>query len=346
MKRNNPDKRVYYLDYLRILATFAVMIEHNSVPFFMRSVHSADWKISNTFESLIRWCVPMFMMISGTLFLGRDITVKKLYSKYVIRMIIAYFVWSLFYTIVARNPAQSVWEQFLMGHYHMWFIRMTIVIYVFMPFLKWISQNTRVMKMFLITILGIVIMCAQIACLIGDFGDPELVNSHLLLKMLYGLRDSIIYVYINYSAYFVLGYYLSKTEIPKAVRYVLYVIGVFSVFVTYKIEYAYVLSLGHQSELYYDPTNIHMLFITTALFVLYRNLPLPECNIIKILSICSFGAYWIHPFIIQLLDMIGINAGKYFPLVGIFVIGSMVSIISFGVSFVLNKIPGVRDYLV
>ena len=50
--------------------------------------NSLEWKVFNFFESIVRWSVPIFVMISGSLFLGREIPLRKMYSKYIFRMVI------------------------------------------------------------------------------------------------------------------------------------------------------------------------------------------------------------------------------------------------------------------
>jgi surface polysaccharide O-acyltransferase-like enzyme len=59
-----------------------------------------EWNIYNICNSASRWGVPVFVMMSGALFLPREIPTKTLYKKYILRMTIAYVVWSAFYAVV------------------------------------------------------------------------------------------------------------------------------------------------------------------------------------------------------------------------------------------------------
>ena len=75
-------QRTIYFDYLRVLATFAVMILHISAQNWGAcDVQSFDWQVFNFFDSIVRWSVPIFVMISGALFLNRDIPLKKIYTS-------------------------------------------------------------------------------------------------------------------------------------------------------------------------------------------------------------------------------------------------------------------------
>ena len=66
-------------DYLRVLASFGVIILHIAAKKFLSlSVYSNEWQVLNFYDSIVRWTVPVFVMISGALFLNRDIPIRKL----------------------------------------------------------------------------------------------------------------------------------------------------------------------------------------------------------------------------------------------------------------------------
>ncbi|SFO21753.1 Acyltransferase family protein [Pseudobutyrivibrio sp. UC1225] len=91
-------ERKVYCDYLRFFAVFAVCVLHVSAfNWACTDVNSLEWQVFNFYESIVRWGVPIFLMISGTLFLNREISIKKLFSKYIFRMVVAFVFWSLFY---------------------------------------------------------------------------------------------------------------------------------------------------------------------------------------------------------------------------------------------------------
>ncbi|MCM1143578.1 MAG: acyltransferase family protein [Lachnoclostridium sp.] len=92
--------RTVYFDYLRVFAAFAMMIVHISAQnWYVADVNSFEWQMFNFFDSIVRWGVPVFVMISGSLFLSRDIPQKKIFSKYVLRMATSFMVWSFIYTL-------------------------------------------------------------------------------------------------------------------------------------------------------------------------------------------------------------------------------------------------------
>ncbi len=79
MKTGVTQNRTIYFDYLRVFATAAVILLHVAAfNWLSTDVNGYDWKVFNFYDSIVRWGVPVFVMISGALFLGRDdISIKK-----------------------------------------------------------------------------------------------------------------------------------------------------------------------------------------------------------------------------------------------------------------------------
>lgn len=97
MQKKQIRNRILYLDFLRILATAAVMILHTaSKVWYASDIGSFNWNASNVWDSIVRWCVPVFAMISGTLFLNPDneIRIKNLYTRNICRVLTAFIFWS------------------------------------------------------------------------------------------------------------------------------------------------------------------------------------------------------------------------------------------------------------
>lgn len=83
-----------------MFATFSVIILLiASSNWSLIDVNGFDWFVFNSIDRIVRWGVPVFVMISGALFLDMDIPIRKIYSKYVFRMIVSFIVWSIIYTL-------------------------------------------------------------------------------------------------------------------------------------------------------------------------------------------------------------------------------------------------------
>ncbi|GAB7265469.1 hypothetical protein DZS_24340 [Dickeya ananatis] len=62
-----------WLYIARIVSTFAVIVLHISAyTVSLAELGSLSWWAGNIYDSLTRWCVPVFVMISGALLLSPD----------------------------------------------------------------------------------------------------------------------------------------------------------------------------------------------------------------------------------------------------------------------------------
>ena len=105
------EQRIVYFDYLRIIAIFAVVVLHFAAQNWDNiDVSSFEWQVFNLYDAVAAWGVPVFVMISGALFLGKELTLKKLYGKYILRIVTAFFFWSVLY---------ALWSNFFLQHNHL-----------------------------------------------------------------------------------------------------------------------------------------------------------------------------------------------------------------------------------
>lgn len=113
--------RKIYIDIIRVIATFAVIITHVcSFKWYGTDVNSFHWQCLNFFSSITRWCVPIFVMISGVFFLEptKEIIIKKIYSKYILRIVIALLFWSVFYAFYNTLDYQIKFSSFIHSFIH------------------------------------------------------------------------------------------------------------------------------------------------------------------------------------------------------------------------------------
>ena len=74
----NPKERTEYLDHLRILACFLVIVNHtNPAVYSVASVHGLTWYASLLYHYLCRMAVPLFLMISGACLLHKRDSWKR-----------------------------------------------------------------------------------------------------------------------------------------------------------------------------------------------------------------------------------------------------------------------------
>ena len=349
-------ERVIYFDYLRVFAIFAIIILHIATQNWETGdVYGFQWNVLNVYDSLVRWGVPVFVMISGALFLGRELEIKKLYTKNISRLIVAYFVWSVFYALwlplsklvlTGENTLSlsTVMGDIITGAYHMWFIPMIIGLYMCVPIIKKITENKKLTEYYLLLSFVFVFAVPQILNILKDFTEIFIIEK--LDELLSNMHLDIL---LGYSFYFVLGQYLTNKELSKKQRVPLYLFGVVGFAFTILLTAFASRKTGSAVETYYMNFNVNVLSEAVAMFVLFKQMNFKNDKLNKVMSYFSkysFGAYLVHIFIISVLIAVGINTSICNPLLSVPAISLIVVVASFLISFILNKIPFINKCVV
>lgn len=351
MKQNksNPGERIIYLDYLRVFATFAVMILHiASQNWYTTDVNGFEWQVSNFFDSIVRWSVPVFVMISGALFLWRDISLKKVYTKYIFRMVVSYIGWSAVYALFRGGTIFDRIEAFVTGHYHMWFILMIIGIYMCIPFIKPIVEDDTKIKYFLLLAFFFSFVIPEFLTLAYDFGNELVIEGAKAIGK--HTEDINMHILSGYVSYYVLGYYINKITLSKRLRLMIYVMGGMGFIVTIGLDLLVALRMQKCCSHYYGNFTVNVFFEALAVFTWfkYRKYDNKRVNVfMRKMSKFSFGAYLVHALVIEQLNLrIGLNTLSFNSAFAVICIGIIVFIASFAISALLNQIPIVRKYMV
>lgn len=339
-------KRKLYIDVIRIVAIFAVVLLHVAADnFYVFKYTSFEWQVLNVYDSLVRFCVPLFFMISGVLFLrdDKEIDIKQLYKKYILRLLIAYVFWSLFYAVF--NTMVISYKPFVLDEIirltikssgHLWFIPVLICIYMLVPFLrKFINKdNMRLVKYFLLLFLifGVIKVTAL-----------NLFEDEYLKGILNIFKPDLIASYIGY---FVLGYYLDNIEIDKKKLKYIYLLGIISVISIIILNNNYAYMLEKNTTMLYDFYSLPVFTSASAIFLFIKNINFKKGIFIKNISLLSFGVYLTHPAILRYLVERDISSSWFNPIFSVPLISLFVFVISMFISFILSKIPIIKKYLV
>lgn len=148
--------RKQFLDVLRVLATCAVVLMH----VLTGATDVTDASIVPEYRSLllsvmdlVTWCVPIFLLISGYLFLNpeRILTYPVMIKKYCRRIALAILLFGVPYAaselVVAERTFRVMMipealKMTLTGHTwsHMWYLYLILFLYLITPLLKKVLQ--------------------------------------------------------------------------------------------------------------------------------------------------------------------------------------------------------------
>lgn len=344
-KFNGRTDRTIYLDHLRVTATLAVVILHVSAQnWYTTDVDTFEWQVFNFFSSVVRWAVPVFVMISGTLFLSREIPQRKMLSKYVLRMVTSFIVWSTVYVIFCEGGITGI----IQGHYHMWFILMIAGLYTCIPFIRPIAENEDKLKYYFALAFLFAFALPWVSTLSNDFGNALLIKGINAVMETVGKID--LHFVLGYTSYFVLGYYLDKIALSEKQRRIIYLLGAAGFVLTVVLDSVVALKNQQPCGNYYGNFAVNILMESIAVFTWfkYRKYDKTSLNTVMAkLSKYSFGAYLVHALILeQLADKLGLNTLSFNAIGAVLLIAAIVFVVSFVISAVLNHIPFLNKYIV
>lgn len=314
------------------------------------SVRSFEWQVYNAADSIVRWSVPIFVMISGTLFLERDISIERIHKKNIFRMITAFVFWSIIYALVDLKQGvgrKGFCYAIITGHTHMWFLFMIVGLYLIVPLVKKIVESKALTRYFLAL------------AFIFSFIIPQCIKFITFMNEDIGnVINSIVgnvnfHFTLGFICYFVLGYYLSKLEIPKKFRLIIYLLGIIGFVFTIGATSFISIYTNEPQETFYGSFTINVLFESLGVLVFLKyivgsiHVSEKTRNIVLKLSKYSFGAYLIHALVIeQLNNILRINIGMFNPILSILIITIIVFCFSFTISCICNHIPFLNKYIV
>ncbi len=343
------NNRIIPFDVLRIIAAFAVVILHVTSQRLDTSFPSSEWEIRTVYDSFVRWCVPVFFMISGALFLnqGRKFSVGRLYKINILHLIFIFFVWSFIYAIYSAivkcdYNVGHILLRIIEGPVHFWFLKILIGLYVTIPILRMITQNKQSEEYFLIVALITAFVLPMIFTFIGLYNESY--KSFVLYHYnAYGIR-----IASGYVGYFVLGHYLFTYRLSGLVKKVIYIMGLFSVFSVIFLTHWYSHHINESSELFYDNLNVFTLFESMSVYlaIIEFKLPTKYYSLVSRLSSLSLGVYLSHFLVLMLFNFYGIDSNSFNPLFFIPCYSLIVFVLSCLVVSLIMKIPILKKLVV
>lgn len=146
------NKREVWVDWLRVVACFLVLVVHSTEPFYLggdgsQVLTAADaWWVA-FFDTLARACVPLFVIASSYLLFPLKYNAGEFVRRRAGRILVPFVIWTCVYALVWGEPVQNFKDLLLNFNYsagHLWFVYMLIGLYIIMPMLSpWAERVSR-----------------------------------------------------------------------------------------------------------------------------------------------------------------------------------------------------------
>ena len=333
--------RIIQFEVLRVIAAFAVVMLHTTAQRFNESFLSTEWDIRNLYDSFVRWSVPIFVMISGALFLDskKIINVKTLYSKNIARLFFILVLWSIIYGVdngLRGYGFSSLASRIIQGPVHLWFLKMLIGLYIAVPILRAVVTDVKLERYFLCVSFVFIYFIPMLFPLLKE----ELRN---LFENVY--QSFEIKTVSGYAGYFVLGHYLANNAVRKTTKTIIYVLGLLSPVAVCILTRSLSIHDGAPNLLYYENINLFTLFESVAIFLFVNNKKIASKYhpFILFASKLSLGIYIIHPLILNhYYDLCSMRMVSSHPLAFLPVDAILIFLVSLLVTLVLSRIPYIR----
>lgn len=303
--------RLQVFDILRVLATLAVIGIHVSADYA-----STSWG-GLLFNQVVRFSVPMFIIISGFLLYYQEISSSRpestgtFYRKRFSKILWPYVIWTVLYTLMTQYllhtwPDQSVllaavgkhliWGT---GAYHLYFMVIIIQCYLLYPLLRaWLHSHHI---SFVITLLSLLSLCQVVLYLhtVGRYHLPATINPQLYLV-----------AFPIWIGYFGLGMYMAtiKSQLESRLSAALWPWGVL-----WAVSLAVLLVDSYISGSYASSGKPTIMIYTIMSFLFFYGLALKygsrEFPLSAWLSRQSFLIYLAHPVVLLFLQRIVHKAG-------------------------------------
>lgn len=346
--RNQTD----WINNLRFFALLAVIMLHCSSPLLggWATVPRGQWLAADFYNALTRFAVPVFVMITGALLLGKDDDVFSFLKKRLGRVVLPFLFWSFVYVAYAfynedipygadawANIKQVLHQLKYGASYHLWYVYMLIGLYLVIPILgKFIRNASEKDTLYFISVWLLVMLISQ----------PYLKRYDPQVDTRY---------FAGYIGYLVLGYYLANNEFRGKYMPVL-MAGLFAASVAMitigtSLLYSYYKGI---STLMYEPLSWPIVILSASAFLFFRSYqPKVPAFLIAIRDFAgkyNYGIYLGHALILTLLDYpdltgFSLSYKSFNPMLSIPATGLVCFALTLLMVWLMNKIPFVGKHI-
>ena len=376
---NQKNQHIVWLDVVRFIAMFTVVCCHCTDPFNFypgTAPNIGEIKLWGAiYGSVLRPCVPLFVMITGALLLPVRGDASTFYKKRIPRVFYPFLIWSVLYNLfpwitglLGLNPqiildffpyaGEEVMQQsfsvsleyilmipfnFSILAVHMWYIYLLIGLYLYLPvFSAWVEKASERAKLMFLLAWGVTLLLPYYYQFVSNY--------------LWGTCSwnsfRMLYAFVGFNGYLLLGHYLKNLEwsLKKtlAIGIPMFAVGYAVTFLGFRHITALPEYTDEMLELFFTYCSLNVVMMTIPVFMLAKKVKVNSERMKKALAnltVCGFGIYMIHYFFtgpsVVLMRAINMPIGLQIPVAAILAFA-----VSWGLVWLIYRAGKVAKYIV
>ena len=376
---NQKNQHIVWLDVVRFIAMFTVVCCHCTDPFNFypgTAPNIGEIKLWGAiYGSVLRPCVPLFVMITGALLLPVRGDASTFYKKRIPRVFYPFLIWSVLYNLfpwitglLGLNPqiildffpyaGEEVMQQsfsvsleyilmipfnFSILAVHMWYIYLLIGLYLYLPvFSAWVEKASERAKLMFLLAWGVTLLLPYYYQFVSNY--------------LWGTCSwnsfGMLYAFAGFNGYLLLGHYLKNLEwsLKKtlAIGIPMFAVGYAVTFLGFRHITALPEYTDEMLELFFTYCSLNVVMMTIPVFMLAKKVKVNSERMKKALAnltVCGFGIYMIHYFFtgpsVVLMRAINMPIGLQIPVAAILAFA-----VSWGLVWLIYRTGTVAQYIV
>lgn len=376
---NQKNQHIVWLDVVRFIAMFTVVCCHCTDPFNFypgTAPNIGEIKLWGAiYGSVLRPCVPLFVMITGALLLLVRGDASTFYKKRIPRVFYPFLIWSVLYNLfpwitglLGLNPqiildffpyaGEEVMQQsfsvsleyilmipfnFSILAVHMWYIYLLIGLYLYLPvFSAWVEKASERAKLMFLLAWGVTLLLPYYYQFVSNY--------------LWGTCSwnsfGMLYAFAGFNGYLLLGHYLKNLEwsLKKtlAIGIPMFAVGYAVTFLGFRHITALPEYTDEMLELFFTYCSLNVVMMTIPVFMLAKKVKVNSERMKKALAnltVCGFGIYMIHYFFtgpsVVLMRAINMPIGLQIPVAAILAFA-----VSWGLVWLIYRAGKVAKYIV
>ena len=338
------------LDVIKTVAIITVLMTHVSAALvILFPVSSPEFIWGNIVDSISRIGVPLFIMVSGALFLDEDkpFNTKEFFKKHLLKMVVLLVVWSFIYGVFYHIVYGVGIFDYIFNFAgtlcpHIWYMYMIIGLYLITPVLRLFvkRENSKYILYFII-----LSVCANYV--------PAFMG---LFQNIFGFKVATYTsrLYLNfasgYTVYFLLGWYLTNVGVKLKTKRNFVIVGGLSLLLMIVLTQVFESSIPESYNYTYDNLSVlPFLYSLGSFLLLYRKEnSKKDGKVFHFISKYRFGMYMTHIMFMEIfmVYILPYSSSSFMtPLWYMGLLFVVIGALSMGLSYLIGKIPYLKKLL-